>query len=53
MSIDPKTGEYSGIHCTNAASWRCYMKKYKDTPTTYRHVWYDDKEYLIYCFNKG
>ena len=53
MSCDWHTGEYSGIHCTTAASWRCYMKKYKDTPTTYENVWHNDKEYLIYCFNKG
>ena len=53
MSCDWHTGEYSGIHCTTAASWRCYMKKYKDTPTTYGNVWHNDKEYLIYCFNKG
>ena len=53
MSCDWYTGEYSGIHCTTAASWRCYMKKYKDTHTTYKNVWHNDKEYLIYCFNKG
>ena len=54
MSCDWHTGEYSGICWTGGtASWRCYMKKYKDTPTTYENVWHNDKKYLIYCFNKG
>ena len=53
MSIDPITGEFCGICCSSkAASWKCYMKKYQGK-TTYDRVWSDDKEYLIYCFNKG
>lgn len=53
MSIDPKTGEFCGIYyASKAATWKCYMKKYQGK-TTYDRVWCDDKEYLIYCFNKG
>lgn len=53
MSIDPKTGEFCGIYyASKAATWKCYMKKYQGK-TTYDRVWSNDKEYLIYCFNKG